>query len=147
MSGILPTIGMALLRWMSRWPLGWLHALGAALGWLSWLASPSYRRRLRDNADLAGVSAADRRRSIAEAGRMVGEVPWLWLMPPDGRVLPRVRWQGAEKVDAALAAGRGLVLLTPHLGSFEVAGRPSARRWRARPFCANWRRPPVTARA
>jgi len=131
MSGILPTIGLALLRWMSHWPLGWLHALGAGLGWLTWLASPSYRRRLRANADLAGVSAADRRRSVAEAGRMVGEVPWLWLMPPEGRVLPWVRWQGAEKVDAAIAAGRGLVLLTPHLGSFEVSARAVVERWGA----------------
>ncbi|MBQ0945413.1 lysophospholipid acyltransferase family protein [Ideonella sp. 4Y16] len=122
---------MALLRWMSRWPLGALHALGAGLGWLTWLASPSYRRRVRANADLAGVSAADRRRSVSEAGRMVGEVPWLWLMPPEGQVLPRVRWQGAEKVDAAIAAGRGLVLLTPHLGSFEVSARAIVERWGA----------------
>ncbi|MBQ0929302.1 lysophospholipid acyltransferase family protein [Ideonella alba] len=122
---------MALLRWMSRWPLGALHALGALLGWLTWLASPSYRRRVRANADLAGVSAADRRRSVSEAGRMVGEVPWLWLMPPEGQVLPRVRWQGAEKVDAAIAAGRGLVLLTPHLGSFEVSARAIVERWGA----------------
>src|SRR5574343_58839 len=77
---------MALLRWMSRWPMSVLHALGALLGWITWLASPVYRQRLRAHADLAGVSPADRRRSVAEAGRMVGEVPWLWLMPAGGVV-------------------------------------------------------------
>jgi Kdo2-lipid IVA lauroyltransferase/acyltransferase len=120
---------MSLLHWLSRWPLRWLHALGAALGWLTWLASPTYRRRLRLNADLAGVSAADRRASIAETGRMVGELPWLWLMPPQGRVGPLVRWHGEAHIEAAMQAGRGVVLLTPHLGSFEVSARAVAERW------------------
>jgi KDO2-lipid IV(A) lauroyltransferase len=122
---------MALLRWMSRWPLSVLHALGALLGWITWLASPVYRQRLRAHADLAGVSPADRRRSVAEAGRMVGEVPWLWLMPEGGRVDPWVRWEGAERIDAAIAAGRGVVFLTPHLGSFEVSARAVVDRWGA----------------
>jgi len=120
---------MLLLRWLSRWPLAWLHALGAVLGWLTWALSPSYRRRLAANASLAGVGAAERRRSIAEAGRLVAEVPWLWLMPEGERLGGRVRWQGESLIEEALAAGRGLLLLTPHLGSFEVAARAAAERF------------------
>ena len=41
---------LLLLRWLSRRPLRLLHAIGAVLGWLVYWASPSYRRRLRDNA-------------------------------------------------------------------------------------------------
>ena len=55
--------GMFLIRWISGWPLGLLHAAGGLLGWLVWLCSPTYRRRLRTNADLAGVDARARRRS------------------------------------------------------------------------------------
>ena len=40
---------LTLLRWMSRWPLWLLHAVGAALGWLSYFASPTYRRRFDAN--------------------------------------------------------------------------------------------------
>ena len=120
---------MLLLRWLSRWPLAWLHALGALLGWLTWALSPSYRRRLAANAALAGIDDADRRRSIAEAGRLVAEVPWLWLMPEGERLGDRVRWHGASLIEDALAAGRGLLLLTPHLGSFEVAARAAAERF------------------
>jgi KDO2-lipid IV(A) lauroyltransferase len=36
--------------------------------------------------------------------------------------------EGREHLDAALAAGRGLVLLTAHLGNWELAGRLLARR-------------------
>jgi len=118
-----------LLRWLSRWPLAWLHALGAALGWATWTLSPSYRHRLAANAALAGISDAERRRSVAEAGRMAAEVPWLWFMPPGERLGDRVRWHGQAVIEEGLAAGRGLLLLTPHLGSFEVAARAASERY------------------
>jgi len=119
---------MFLVRWISGWPLRLLHAIGGLLGWLVWLLSPTYRRRVRKNAELAGVSAADRRRSIAAAGRMVAETPWLWLRADDADLARRVTWRNPEVLDAAVAAGEPLLLLTPHMGSFEVAGRAYAAR-------------------
>src|SRR5262245_43750262 len=117
-----------LMRWLSHRSLGFLHALGTVLGWLTWAASPTYRRRSRDHALLAGVSRAHERAAVAQAGRMVGELPWLW-MSQEARPISRwVTWQGAELIDAALAEGRGLVLLTPHLGCFEVTAQAYAER-------------------
>jgi KDO2-lipid IV(A) lauroyltransferase len=43
-----------LFRLLARFPLPVLHAMGTALGWLVYLLSPSYRRRLRSNLDRAG---------------------------------------------------------------------------------------------
>ena len=120
---------MLLVRWISRWPLWLLHALGGLLGWLVWLASPTYRRRLRTNADLAGIPAAARRRAIAEAGRMAAETPWLWLTASDDDILRRVQWRGDEALAGYIAERRPLVILTPHMGSFEMAGRAYAARW------------------
>jgi KDO2-lipid IV(A) lauroyltransferase len=42
-----------------------------------------------------------------------------------------VHWEGAEFVQQALDGGKGLVLLTPHLGSFEVAAQAYAERFGA----------------
>jgi KDO2-lipid IV(A) lauroyltransferase len=120
---------LALLRWLSRRPLRLLHVLGALLGWAVWAASPSYRRRLAANAALAGVASADRRAAVAEAGRMATETVRLWLRPAGQPIADPVRWEGAELVDAALARGRGLVFLTPHMGSFEVCAQSYAERW------------------
>ena len=120
---------MFLIRWISRCPLGLLHVLGAVLGWLTWLSSPTYRRRLRENADLAGVDARARRRSIAEAGRMVAETPWLWLHADEAMLAPLVQWRDTAELDAAIAERRPLVILTPHMGSFEVAARAYAIRY------------------
>ena len=116
---VLPTF----LAWLARRRLRHLHAAGALLGWLAYIGSPVYRRRLVANARRAGVGEADRRRSVAEAGKMVMELPRLWLRPHDEALAEPVSWQGEALVDAALARGRGLMLLTAHLGSFEVAAQ------------------------
>jgi len=120
---------MLVLRWLSRRPLWLVHALGGGLGWLTWALSPTYRRRLREHADLAGIAAADRRASVAEAGRMVAELPRLWLRPPSQSIADPVRWEGDDWVGGVLAQGRGVIFLTPHLGSFEVAAQAYAERF------------------
>ena len=107
-------------------PLPLLHALGWPLGWLSFLLSPRYRRRLLANAALAGVSRQQAWASVAEAGKLVTELPRLWL----GRPVP-VFWRGAEHIDAALAGGQGLLFLTPHLGCFEITAQAYAARFGA----------------
>lgn len=123
---------LPVLRWLARRPLWLLHALGAGLGWLVWALSPSYRRRLDANAALAGVGLAERRAAVAEAGKMSLETARLWLRPADARVPDPVHWSGVELVEAALDAGRGLVLLTPHMGSFEICAQAYAERFGAR---------------
>jgi KDO2-lipid IV(A) lauroyltransferase len=122
---------MLLVRWISRWPLRLLHAIGGLLGWLVWLSSPTYRRRLRTNADLAGVPVHARRRAIAEAGRMVAETPWLWLTASNDDLLRKVQWRGDQALEGYIAERRPLVILTPHMGSFEVAARAYTARWGA----------------
>ncbi len=118
-----------LLGWLAHRSLRFLHALGGALGWAGYLLSPSYRRRLDANAALAGVNLADRRAAVAEAGRLVMELPRLWLRPQHQPISNPVRWEGADLVDGLLAQDRGLVLLTPHIGSFEVAAQAYAERF------------------
>jgi KDO2-lipid IV(A) lauroyltransferase len=120
------------LRWFARLPLPLLHAIGGVAGWATYLLSASYRTRLASNATRAGIAKDAWRRSIAEAGRMVAELPFLWLRPHDRALDPPARWSGAHMVDAALERGRGLVVMTPHLGAFEVCAQAYAERWGAR---------------
>ena len=120
---------LLLIRWLASWRLSTLHALGAAMGWLAYGLSAPYRRRLRDNAGAAGVSLSQRRVAVAQTGRMVAELPWLWLRPVDRPLGDLARWQGDALIADALDAGRGLVLLTPHLGCFEVCAQAIAERF------------------
>ncbi len=123
---------------LSRWPLWLLHGLGWLLGWLAWLLSPGYRRQLAAHAAVAGVSAADRRAAVGAAGRLVAELPRLWL----GRPVP-VSWDGESHIEAAQAQGQGIVFLTPHLGCFEITARAYAQRFgrRGRPITVLYRPP------
>jgi KDO2-lipid IV(A) lauroyltransferase len=115
-----------IFRLFSLLPLWLLHALGAAMGWLAFLASPVYRHRFVENAALAGYGFAQVRAGVGHAGRMVAELPRLWLGAP----LP-CRLVGEDCVDQAYAVGRGIVFLTPHLGCFELSAQAAARRWSA----------------
>ncbi len=115
-----------LFQLLSGWPLPPLHALGAALGWAAFLMSPTYRRRFLANAAQAGYAFAQVRGAVAEAGKLVVEAPRLWF-----GTMPMAVWEGAELVDEAQAQGRGVVLLTPHLGCFEITAQACAARFGA----------------
>lgn len=118
-------------RLLSRLSLRWLHGLGALLGWMAWLFSPRYRRRLLEHSQVAGLSPEQQRAAIAEAGRMSLELPRIWLRAPGRPVADPVRWDGAELIEQAMQSSKGLLLLTPHLGSFEVAAQAYADRFGA----------------
>lgn len=114
---------MALLfRLLAKLPLPLLHNLGALAGWLAYLASPTYRRHLRENTAQAGISAA-RMAAIAEAGKSIVELPKIWLRPQDEVVARVVRVSGWELVAAAWRDGLGILFLTPHLGCFEITAQ------------------------
>jgi Kdo2-lipid IVA lauroyltransferase/acyltransferase len=118
-----------LFDWMSRRPLWLLHALGAWVGWLTWWASPTYRHRFQAMVAQAGIAPGAARAAVAEAGRMAMELPFLWLRPADRPMGSMLQVEGAEFVDAAHARGKGLVLLTPHLGCFEICAQAYAERF------------------
>ena len=113
-----------LFRFASLLPLPVLHALGWVLGWLSFGLSSRYRRRLFAHARHAGLSRVVALASVGESGKLVSELPRLW----SGQSV-RVVWEGAEHIEAALEKRSGVLFLTPHLGSFEVAAQAYAKRF------------------
>ncbi|MBI3284853.1 MAG: lysophospholipid acyltransferase family protein [Burkholderiales bacterium] len=115
---------VALFRLLSIFPLPLLHLLGAALGWLVYLCSPSYRRRLRENLARAGFSAR-LRQAVSEAGKNILELPFIWCAAP-ARVLRTARVENWALVQATLEQQRGVIFLTPHLGCFEIVAQSIA---------------------
>ncbi len=118
-----------LYRLISRWPLALLHRLGAALGWLTYALSPSYRRRFKDQVAQAGVPWSEARPAIASAGRMLAELPWLWEGQRGKSLDDWLTWDGAELIAAGLARGRGVIVATPHMGCFEICAQGIAERF------------------
>ncbi len=117
-----------LFRFLSLLPLPALHLLGSGLGWLTYLASPSYRRRLRSNLEHAGYGQ-HLHAAVAEAGKAIIELAFVWCAAPE-RVARHATEENFELVEKSLAQGRGIVFLTPHLGCFEITAQQIALRIR-----------------
>ncbi len=94
------------------------------MGWIAFLGSGDYRRRFLENVAFARVGRGAWIAAVGESGRLIAELPRLWL----GRPVP-VFWDGAEHVEAALAQAKGILFLTPHLGCFEIAAQAYAARY------------------
>ena len=109
-----------LFRLFSTMSLPVSHAVGGALGWLVWLASPRYRAQFRSNVAQAGLAFESARPAIAEAGRFVAELPRLWLRPQNQSCLANVRIEGRQHAERAFGWGRGVIFFGPHCGSFEL---------------------------
>lgn len=127
-----------LLRICAHLPLFALHVLGGIAGVL---ALPLRRRSadLRENLAQAGLPGTRMAlRAAWEMGKGVAELPAIWLRPYPG-VLGLVREvRGWEHVEAARAQGRGLLMLAPHLGCWELIGLYLATHM---PFLALYRPP------
>lgn len=113
---------LALFRLVAWLPLPLLHAIGRAAGRFIYAWPGRYRRRLQTNARQAGYAdAAFARRAAAETGAMILETPKVWLRNQD--CLRMTHSDDDAVVRAALAEGRGILYLTPHLGCFEITAR------------------------
>ena len=119
----------SLLRLTALLPLPLTHAIGALLGWLLWRIPSAPRRIAARNLALCfpelTPTERDRllRRNLMETGRGLLELGPLWLWPGQ-RVLALVRGSvaGEEALAATVRQQRGAILLTPHLGAWEMAG-------------------------
>ena len=123
------------IKWASLLPLGLARAVGGLLGMLTWLLSSKYRRRFRDNWLLArshfqakvepSLRPPSMVRAVAQAGCLAAELPAIWC---NSKTVDRMSVEGWDLVERLLAQGRGLIVLTPHLGAFELGARAFARR-------------------
>ncbi|MEQ1662862.1 MAG: lysophospholipid acyltransferase family protein [Thiobacillus sp.] len=132
---------LKLLAWL---PLPVLHGLGVALGWLVYWAPGRHSARLRANLLASGVCVPGRgcsrllHQAIGESGKAIVEVLPMWLRPYD-RVLKLVKGiSGWEHIDAARAAGQGVIVIAPHIGCFELINLYYASR---HPFTALYKPP------
>lgn len=115
-------------RFLGRMPLRALHGLGALLGHLAFAFSRKYAARTKENLRQSRLAtdeqhyAALLRLAVSEAGKAITELPWVWTRPV-AQVCATVKsCQGWETMEAAHSRGKGIILLTPHWGCFDVVG-------------------------
>lgn len=136
---------LAALAWL---PLPLNHPVGALIGWVMWLLPARMKRFAGINIQrcLPELSAAEQarllRRAMIESGKTFSEMGPMWHWS-GGRLLRLIRRvDNVEAVEAAMAEGRGVVMMTPHHASWEIGGLYCASRW---PMTTLYRPPRMAA--
>jgi len=116
----------ALVRSLARLPLPLLHRMGALVGWGMAVIPNRQRRNALINIGLyaperpAAELVRIRNRSLRELGKTLFETALLWLRPP-AEALSLIREvRGIELLERK--PGQGLIVLSPHIGAWELAG-------------------------
>jgi len=113
-------------------PLAVVQAIGAFLGVLAYVGSKHYRSLFRPQYE--AVVRARRLpfklwAAIKASGMLFSDSLWIWRNPQ--KALTLVEVQNWDLVEAAINEGHGLVMLTPHLGGFEIIPRVLAQHFPA----------------
>lgn len=115
-----------LLRVFAALPMPALHRIGNVLGYLLLWIPNDLCRVARVNIDLCFPQLPDpeRRRlllqTLKESAKTAVELGPLWLWPPEKIMGLIAGAAGRELLDELLARGKGVVLLIPHLGAWEM---------------------------
>lgn len=106
-------------------PEGVMYRTGEALGRLAWYIAPSRRRLVqRHLRRILGPDALVKKRSknmFASYGRYWAEIFWLRPERKDG-LLAECELVNGQALHDAFAKGKGMVLVLPHMGNWEIAG-------------------------
>ncbi|WP_434089583.1 lysophospholipid acyltransferase family protein [Neopusillimonas aromaticivorans] len=118
----MPYMLLFLFRLLALVPLPVLHAVGRLAGRAIYALPGKYRERLQANARQAGYTdPAFPGQAAAQAGAMIMELPKVWLRNTES--LAKTFSDDDAVVEQALAEGKGILYLTPHLGCFEITAR------------------------
>nr|WP_255533064.1 MULTISPECIES: lysophospholipid acyltransferase family protein [unclassified Polynucleobacter] len=124
-------------------PLFLVQVIGAALGVLAYVGSKQYRSLFRPQYEAVVKShhlPLQIWRAAAASGQLFSDSLWIWRNP--AKALKLVEVQDWDLVEEAINEGHGLVMLTPHLGGFEIIPRVLAQHFPAtilyRPSRQEW---------
>lgn len=109
-------------------PLPLSHGLGVLAGWGLYLFPSHSRRIVRINIGLCfpALSTSEQnslvRKNLIETCKTIIEAGALWLRPGKATLRLIKKVNDSELVDEALAAGKGVILASPHQGAWEATG-------------------------
>lgn len=115
-----------LSKTLSCLSLPMIHRLGAALGRLLHWCTPASAQLQHKNLHQSHICANETEISrvihanIAETGKAILETLAIWQWPQEKALSLVKACHNWQLVEEALARGKGIIFLTPHLGCFEI---------------------------
>lgn len=121
---IAPRLATALFKLLGLLPLALLQILGSAAGWVAWVLPGKYKERARANLKQAFPEATEAtlRSAMLSSGQLMFEMPFWWMRRNDPFINTKLQCDNWEQFQTALDKGKGVILLSPHAGCFELLG-------------------------
>ena len=121
---VMPWVATCIFKSLAYLPLSVLQTFGLALGWIGWKNSGSFQRLSAENFKQAFPAATPQmlRRAMLSVGQMFLEMPYWWVRRNDRALNKTVAPADWHLFETALATGKGVILLSPHMGCFELLG-------------------------
>nr|WP_281256758.1 lysophospholipid acyltransferase family protein [Neisseria iguanae] len=122
---IMYTLVTLLFKCFAALPLPLLHALGNVCGSMAFYFLKKDRQRVRANMNQAGLQPDDQiiQTVFRETAKGGLELPVAFFRRPEEIETLFKQVNGWEHVQTALDKQQGLLFITPHIGSYDLAGR------------------------
>jgi KDO2-lipid IV(A) lauroyltransferase len=118
-------LAVGVLRLIGRSPWWLVQWLGTVIGWFLWRLPNRSREVVRINIGkcFPELDAAAQERlakaSLRNIAKTLTECACVWMWPPHKVCALGLEFHGKELLDQALASGKGVLMITSHLGNWE----------------------------
>lgn len=113
-------------------PLGIVQLIGGALGVLAYVGSKQYRKLFSSQYEAVVRNYYLKSKlwtAAASSGILFADSLWIWRNPE--KALSKTQIHNWDVVQTVMSEGKGMIMLTPHLGGFEIIPRVLARHFPA----------------
>lgn len=119
-----PRLLSAFFKTLGMLPLTVLQILGVCAGWLAWMLPGRYKERAWTNLRQAFPEAtrATLRSAMLSNGQLMFEMPFWWTRRNETFINSKLSCDNWTQFQIALEKGKGVILLSPHAGCFELLG-------------------------
>ena len=113
-------------RTLSLLPLSFNQTIGAAIGWLAWVTNSRARLVTEFNLQHCFPNMQDTERqalglaSLQHTGKQLTECAWIWHRQPRNTLTLVGEVRGEQLLQDALDSERGIIIVSPHIGNWEL---------------------------
>ena len=128
---LMETLARKLLAAVGKWKLSTIRWWGRLIGTAVYLLAPKGRQQTIDNLDRIYGDSLSRKEKVRIAkgsfvniATLVMEIGYLFRV--EGSIKPYFHCEGFENMVEGFNKGRGLIILVPHMGNWEIPARITA---------------------
>ncbi|HBT32152.1 MAG TPA: lysophospholipid acyltransferase family protein [Pusillimonas sp.] len=121
---IRPYLASLLFAGVAALPLILVQRIGKVCGWVLSVVPGRYKRRAQTNLEHAfpHLPPIALKQSMIAVGQLFLEMPYWWVRRDDQALNKQVYCDDWKPFEKALSRGKGVILLSPHCGCFELLG-------------------------